>query len=293
MTTINDEQLLAYNQQGLIPGPQETEEEFIRRAEYCLNLKNTLAESSGEKSPFDFTNDLSNLLTKEFHLYDMHPSWVPVFFSNHKLNPWHGGCAWIFQLTETSPTAALFQLRKSLQKSNTYLGYYDRKELVTHELAHVGRMVFDEPKFEEMIAYRTSKSTLRKWLGPIIQTSSEGALFAFLLMTILMIDLFILFFGHIETFSFILALKIVPIALFGYGLIRLQKKHRQLNATSKKLLSMTNSAEKADTILYRLTDLEIASFGKLSPELIKKYICEEKERSLRWRLLHKAYFANL
>ena len=36
--SINDEHLLSLNRRGLIPGPLESAESFIKRAEYCLQL---------------------------------------------------------------------------------------------------------------------------------------------------------------------------------------------------------------------------------------------------------------
>ena len=94
-----------------------------------------------------------------------------MIFSNERLAPWHGGCAWIFQFAEGLPTAALIQLRQVFSRQPTFLGIYHRDELLTHELVHVGRMKFEEPRFEELFAYETSTSAFRRWFGPLIQAS--------------------------------------------------------------------------------------------------------------------------
>ena len=90
--------------------------------------------------------DEASFKTKE--LYGIQPTWTPLFFNNYQLAPWHGGCAWIFQLTENAPTAALLQLRAPFRHQPTYLNLYRRDELIAHELSHVGRMMYQEPQFE-------------------------------------------------------------------------------------------------------------------------------------------------
>jgi hypothetical protein len=139
---ISDEQLLHYNALGIIPGPEEAEETFIARALYCLNLKNLLEKEGGKILPFAVNKtkfpykqlrgeESANLLAQFF---DIDPQWVPIFMSNYHLAPWHGGCAWIFQLQGNTPKSAFLQLR---EESSIFS---DRQELIAHELAHVGRM---------------------------------------------------------------------------------------------------------------------------------------------------------
>ena len=43
MPLLSDDKLLIYNEKGLIPGPEEKEEDFLLRAEYCLHLRERLA----------------------------------------------------------------------------------------------------------------------------------------------------------------------------------------------------------------------------------------------------------
>ena len=144
-----------WNAQGFIPGPDESEKAFLERVAFCLSLEDHLVEIVGAQFPFE-VNDLKskeileNVLTMTQELYGIQPRWVPLFFSNYKLSLWHGGCAWIFQLNEETPTAAFLQLRACFRNSLNFLGIYQRKELIAHELAHVGRMLYQEPQFEEI-----------------------------------------------------------------------------------------------------------------------------------------------
>ena len=123
---ISDTELLDLNRQGIIPGPNENEETYFARAAYCKQLKElcTNPEESGllpcEQEPIALSLiEEASALTKP--LYGITPLWTPIAFSNYKLAPWHGGCAWIFQAQPDSPTGALLQLRQLLDSArNTW-----------------------------------------------------------------------------------------------------------------------------------------------------------------------------
>lgn len=292
MTAISDQQLLDFNTQGLIPGPSETEEQFLKRANYCLNIKDLLKDQLGGQLPFtpDTTaasEALNSALPTMQKLYGINPHWLPIYFSNHQLFPWHGGSAWIFQLTESSPTTALLQLRKAFYSSKTFLRLYSRDEVVAHEAAHVGRMLFEEPRFEELLAYRSSSSPFRRWLGPIVQSGKESAIFVFLLFLLIMADIFILTLGSFEAFAYVQSFKLFPVALIGLALVRLWRRHRQFRLCRKNLAHTSDP----EALIYRLTDKEIATFSRLSPEKINDYV--KSATGLRWRQLRLAYFANV
>lgn len=280
---ISDQQLKYFNDQGLIPGPNESEEAFLKRVAFCLNLKATLNSELGGQIPFQ-SEEISDLslfpearedASKRFGIT---PDWIPIFFSNYKLQPWHGGCAWIFQLKKETPTAALLQLRKKLKGSKKLLGFYDRDELIAHELSHVGRMVFEEPKFEEVIAYTTSRSPFRRYFGAIFESSTESFLFLITLVGIALLDAYLIWrypFAYWQA----MWLKAIPLAMIAFALFRLIKKQR----TFKKCNVDAH-------ILYRLTDNEIALFAKWDRDQIKTYI--ENQDSLRWRAIRASCAAS-
>lgn len=292
--SLTDAQLLEYNSLGLIPGPKESEEEFLKRAAYCLSLKDEIINLLSHELPF-VNEPLSSVgilvpaLEETRILYDCRPSWIPLFFSNFRLLPWHGGCAWIFQQTEESPTAAFLQLRRAFLQSETYLGLYSRKELIAHELCHVGRMCFEEPRFEEILAYRTSKSKLRRWLGAIAQSSWETTAFFLLLCLILGLDLYALYSGSPHLLQSLFWLKLLPISFFGLGFLRLFRRQSQFAKCLKNLREAIQDKAKAASVIYRLTDSEIMHFSKMIPQEIPLELEERKDSSLRWRLIHLAY----
>ena len=268
---------------GLIPGPEETEEAFQTRSQYCLNLKKRLACEFNEKLPFTSEDlgaedVLEEALSEVKQRYQINPSWIPIFFSRYKLLPWHGGCAWIFKLTKEEPTAALMQLRPEFKKSRRFLKIYDRKELIAHELCHVGRMMYNEPKFEEFLAYRLSKSRFRRFFGPIISSSLESVLFILALLTLLFIDVAFIFSGATSP----LWLKLIPLGLVLIALVRLVYRHRCLNRASQTLQALTPNAE---AILFRLTDREIFQISRKTAEDTKKYLLNEERKTPREKML--------
>lgn len=295
MTNPTEEQLLYYNNLGIIPGPDESPIDFIKRGEYCLSLKNHLSEELKTNLGTSH-NDSSELLKDGFvqikHLYDFSPTWIPVFFSNYQLTPWHGGCAWIFQMSNDTPTAALLQLRKSLIHSPKYLGLYHRQELVSHELAHIGRMMFNEPMFEEMLTYHSSPSKFRRWFGPILQSSTESMLFVVVLSLIIFIDIFLLSFGSYQMYLSAIWLKLIPIAMIGWAMFRLWNKHHYFKSCLNSLSTCLHDKSKATHVIYRLKDSEIIQFSKMNPAEIKEYATIAARNSLRWQAISTAYFSS-
>lgn len=277
---IDDLDLQRYNSLGLIPGPTESEPEYLARIQYCLQLKQYFAK---EISFFDAPPYEGSILNPK-NLYDISPDWVPLFFSNLKLWPWHAGAAWIFQVTATSPLGALMQLRKSLYKNKTYLKVYHLDEIIAHEFCHVGRMAFEEKQYEEFLAYRTSDRYFsRKW-GPILQSALESKIFVLILATLFVLDVWLLFFGSFDLYLQMQYLKLIPFILVGTAVFRLLKRHQTLEQTEKKLKGIW---ENSNAVLFRLTDKEINQFALQTPDQIRRYA--EGENSLRWHAIKTSY----
>lgn len=297
MCKTSNKDLEHYNSQGLIPGPSETEEAFLVRAEYCLNLQKTLPNFFGNDLPFslDDMHTTHEILQNGYRItqrfYDICPTWVPLFFSNFKLSFWHGGCAWIFQHTPETPTSAFFQLRQAFRNSKKYWGLYDRTELISHELSHVGRMKFEEPRFEEILAYRSSKSNLRRFFGPIVQSSIESMIFVLLLLFLIILDTISLVYQDLSSLAY--GVRLLVLGAMGFGLFRLFLRQWQFSKCMKALRTTFSSAKQADAVSYRLTDEEIVFMGKSSPTLIKKYALEQQEHSFRWKMIYSCYFKNI
>lgn len=275
----------AWNRQGFIPGSQETEEDFMKRIVFCENLESELVKKVGADLPFEVGDSqskqiLQHSLDETKVIYGMAAAWVPLFFSNYQLAPWHGGCAWIFQFDETVPMAAFLQLRARFRDHVTYLGLYHRDELIAHELSHVGRMMYEEPKFEEILAYRSSKSHLRRWLGPIVQSSKESLFFILALGVYAITDAALLSVYHPMAAQVLLGFKLVLAGLVAYALGRLAWRQSLYRRCVKKLSKLYSHPEH---VAYRLRDSEIRQFASSSVEQIREWI--DQQESFRWRFL--------
>ncbi len=281
-----NENFLEWNYQGIIPGPEESEEAFVKRALYCQQLRNNFPDMIPGEMESLKKEDQAFALSQKF--FDIKPTWIPLFFSNYQLRFWQGGCAWIFQQSDNSPTSAFFQLRRNFRDSKKYLGLYDRDEIIAHELAHVGRMVFQEPKYEELLAYQTAKSSFRRWFGPIIQSSVESMIFVLLLFFTCAFDLWALFTGDPAVFHLASWFKIFPMAAFLFGLYGLYRKHRTFSQAKQNLNEIIFEETKVNAMLYRMTDKEIDAFSEMDSEAIKTFIHNQQE--LRWRLISQVYF---
>lgn len=285
--------LIKYNQMGLIPGPEESETEFLERAEYCLNLKEILSKADLNNIEVIDTPTsqavLSEAMAQTNLLYDIQPSWVPIAFSNDRLAPWHGGCAWIFQM-DNSPTTALLQLRKNFATAKRFLGIYNRKELVVHELSHVGRMTFEEPKFEEIIAYRSAHTGFRRYFGPIIQSAWESLMFLIVLAFSFAIDLYMIAADKPDPYHLSTWVKLGPLILIIVACLRLWKRQTVFERCLTRLKKGFNNEKIANAVLYRLTDNEIEKFSRWSFEEIIQYAKKQSgDGNLRWKVICEAY----
>lgn len=287
---ITDEELLACNQRGIIPGPNESAEEFEQRVSQSTHLVSILKTKLGNTLPFDRedlvpVDSLKSAYKLSQSYYDIAPDWMPIFFSNYKLSPWQGGCMWSFQTEEKGAPCALLQLRKKLQNSQHYLKIYDRDEIIAHEMAHVGRMAFQEAQFEEMIAYRSSPSKFRRWFGPIVQSASESFTFMISLVLVILLNFLFLIWDLEDLYQMSLWLFLIPFCLVSYALIRLGIRQNTFIKCLNHLKVVFRDDAMANGIIYRLTDREIIKFSKTIPENILDYFNKNKESSLRFRLL--------
>ena len=187
---FTDEKLIEYNKRGLIPGPSETIEQFYQRVEFCEKFFLDPVSFFSELSVKDRVTrqDLDWVYAKLIKTYDIAPDFLVAFYSNKDLYFFQGACTWIFEHSERS--LAVIQLRERLKNKKYF--FYDREEILTHEMAHLARMAFDE-KSEEVFAYLLSSSFFRRAFGAIIQNEKEVFIFFFFFFISLICFIFSLF----------------------------------------------------------------------------------------------------
>ncbi|MCP5492324.1 MAG: hypothetical protein H7A40_04710 [Chlamydiales bacterium] len=249
---IND-QLKAYCLQGIIPGPEESEDSFFKRAK---KLTNADAETPKVRAPY-----LQKAFQSIYNLYGVSHINVKLFHSNAKLMPWEGGATWI------SDNEVSIQL----PRRRYWLARSDYTEIITHEFVHVMRQKFDEPIFEELIAYQSSPKYWRRILGPFLAQSWR---------CFLLLGSFVL--GQIADW-YSLSCHWTPIitALATFPLAILTSiRHYQFQKV-KKMMESSFRPSFANFAMLFLTDREIIRFAQSDPAKICKYLKSGKSLRLR------------
>lgn len=219
------QQCLEWKRRGLIPGPNELETDFLDRVQSSL--------SQGDVEMWREAHQITQ------RCFGFSLDWVPVYFSNQKLPFWEGAATWI----DKQPS---IQLRKGFLKGS-YLGY-KRAEVLAHESVHGARCKFEEPEFEEILAYQTSSNKLRRFVGPAFQKPWESLVFV--------LSVGIASFGQYW----------LGAILSGYVGLRLYLSQRKLRLCLKKLPL---------SLILCLTDQEITTFAQLNQKEILAHLQQD------------------
>lgn len=212
------------HKRGFIPYPQEGKEAFLKRVE-------------------DFKEQSIPL---QCALFGLEINWVPVTFLKRGLHFLEGAATFV-----SGQGLVQIQLHPRFQKGHFWI--YSLEEVLAHEAVHAARGCFNEPEFEEILAYQTAKSRFRQFWGPLFRSSQE--------MLIAMGSLFFFLFN-------VDILWMIPFLVLGYFVARLLRLQAIFSRCKKRL--------GLPTLLY-LTDREIRSFSKMSKEEIFSYLKNHEE----------------
>lgn len=255
---MTDQELFELNQRGFIPGPGESEGDFLQRLQAAENFFST------PPAPFDRMEkvpephwDWVRHHLSEF--YDFQPYSLMAYYSNRQLALWQGAASWVIE--EIPGPLCAIQLRKGFSQGR-YLGLYSRDEVLAHEAVHAARCAFNEPIHEEFFAYSTSGVGWRRKLGPIVKRPWE----IFLFFIVLGLGAF---WGNF-----------LPAAgLLAFAFIRLSRQHLQLKRAAQTLCKIIQDERTVRALLFRLTDREIS-------QLASGRILED-DGSLRFRVIRQ------
>ncbi len=248
---MTDQELLALDQMGFIPGPNEDEASFLARIDQVKEKFH-----KGQWIPTAHWDWVREFLGG---LFNVKPLYICAFYSNRSLTPWQGAASWI-----EGKTLHSIQLRKGLKKGS-YLKIYKREEILAHEAVHAMRSGFDENRYEEFFAYMTSESKWRKILGPILQRPWEAWPFLICLSAAI-------FWPPIYWGATLWAFL---------GFTRLIRRHCTLKKAAAVIHDQVQDPRKTRAILFRLTDAEI--------EQLSRRETLSEDNSLRWRII-RSYF---
>lgn len=248
--------LLQLNKEGFIAGPGEEKQAFFLRVEKTLD--------EAPLHPTTFPLELQKL-------FDIHPFFLEVTYSNESLDAWEAGCTWITDHRVT------IQLRKRFQRSPFWFGFFSKDEVLSHEAVHAVRMKFYEPIFEEVLAYSTSKRWWRRFFGPLFRSADETHFFLF----------FVLFGALLLPWVPLIGLACIfsPNIFFFSRLFRTQSLFHKAKKKIRKLLGIEPL-----WVLLRLTDKEIRFFATQPTAVLEDFARKEKLKSIRWRQIYQSYF---
>lgn len=272
--SLSNEELISLSQKGFWPGPDETEFHFLRRVK--LTKKERLPGKAEEEALRK-----TNALTKS--LFGFSCDEIPFVFEDKGLSFWEGGALWIEE--EQGTSLPHVQLKRKLQKGSYLM--YKLEEVLSHEMLHAARIAYNEPRFEEILAYKTSKHPLRRYLGPMFRTSKEAGFFLLLLLA----GLFLEMLSATGKIALTAPWMAFPFFWLCFLYARTRISHRTFEKTQRKIQGVLGKSSNSLAVMARLTDQEIKVFSKASPEQIKQTFKEGKEKELRLAVIYQQYFA--
>lgn len=258
MLDIN--KLKKLNSKGFIVGPDETELQFFNRVEVLTGAKT--------KQNFGFkTTFLKRVFSQ---VYDFEVDWL-LRFKKRSVN--------ILYAAETNLFLIDGLIIPVVKLTENFFCKRYRKNILVHEVIHAIRAAFNEPKYEEFIAYSCSESVFYKNFGPIFCKRYD--LFIFLLFSFL--PLFGVFFTSCP-----FGLSFLPLFLFVIFLLnRLVNRRRTFKKALKRVEHQFDPAVNPLSIVVRLTDKEIEFFSKTNLSEARNFI--DQQTSLRWRQILSSY----
>ncbi len=214
-------------------------------------------------------------------LYGFRADWVPGFFVNPSFGWLFGGCAFYFY----PDFFAMFIIRRAFAQREKWL-FYDRVELLAHELCHVARVGFTSRRFEEMLAYQTATSHFRRVAGGVFRSPVDGY--------VLLGATWLLLLAQVLRFSVLLWLPgwpfwLLVIGVIGFFAIRHGRDVHIFAKATRNLERIAPGA--ARSVLFRCTDEEIDALAGLDDaDALAQWLDYRVRSSRRWQLIRDRFF---
>ncbi len=234
------ESYLQLYQQGFLPGPKETKEAFFKRISLSRKIIASPEKYITEKSL------KGSIFTPVDRAY--------ILINNSKYSFFQASSTIILEIEK----GVFFALIKSPSKFSSL--FVNAEEVLSHEEVHARRAQFEEPKFEEILAYRTSLSRLRRLLSPVISTNKMVVTFYLSLLLI-----------PFSFYPFLVLITWCSVTSF----IRQRHIHRCLSYL--KTISST-----PEEILMAMTDFEIVHMSKGRLDKIDRF-------EFRWKFIEELF----
>ncbi len=270
---ISKEELKKLGEGGMIPGPDESEEEFVKRLDILQKVKESPSMFLKGKTFEKWNPDYQQTLGAS-------PKWLPLTYSNQGLPPWQGAVMWVLE-APNKEKIPMIQLRNGFKKGRFL--FYSREEVLMHETLHAMRIGFDQPRFEEVLAYYHSKSRWRRFFGPLFRKPSHAFFFISLILISIGIQMTSFFFLSSPMLPYLKMFALLPLVDLLFRSAILIKDQRLLKKALQTLSELFPNQEDVFPIAIRLKDSEIQKLAVASIEEILNFIEKEIPNSLRWR----------
>lgn len=255
--------LKALNTRGILCGPFESCKDLQRRAGVLELIKKNPQLLNSAKS-FDSVSFHEPMRYREL---DLEISWLPCCFSTKKLSPWEPAAIWLMECEQI--ILPLLQMKPDIKRL--------KKDITKHEMVHAARSAFDEPVYEEFLAYATFPSRWRKGLGPLFRSSKESMVFV-LLSALPLLEVFL---------PLQIGLLFIPILSFMMILFMRLSLHTRIFKRMLRTIKQIFEVEAPLQVALRLSDQEIRLFGVCSLEEVTQYIFEQ--HCTRWHQILSSY----
>jgi hypothetical protein len=291
--------LVDLDRRGLTPAPNEDGDAFAARlqrlAERLSQWEDDLR-TAGRTSLEGITLKREDAIPAELlaasgkrtkGLYGFQCDWVPGYFCSPSHSWLFGGCTF----SAPPDLFTVFIISQKLRTKKRHL-FYDRDEILSHELCHVARTGLQATEFEEHFAYQTSTGAFRRNWGGIMHSQWDSFLFLALCLLLPIGQLVLPQFAP----SLPLWLNWIPLlaALAFFVLRHLRsRRHFQKALQTLQKYACHGDEQKARILLFHATDQEIHAlaklYGKANGETLFHQTLDAFRKDLRWKVaLHRA-----
>lgn len=282
------DELASFDAAGFPARDGETPEDLRNRVKNTFDIQEaflTKLKEEGKATVFEeidlFYQDLiPEELTAEVeeltdNLYGFKVKHVAGFFLSGTVGLLWGGCL----IGDPDTNFSVFLLRNGFKNKKRWL-FYNRTELMAHELCHSVRQVLDEHTLEEYFAYQTSPSPLRRYLGNCFIKELDAILFIIPALLLFVAELLhTLVWPNMHMIYFWIVALLYPI----YLLSRNANARRCVKKAAKNLQSLGFS--NVNAILFRCTRTELEEIGKCKNKLeVEELLNRYKDSQLRWQV---------
>ncbi len=286
--------LVDLDRRGLTPAPNEDAAAFAARlqrlAERLSQWEDALR-TAGKASLEGMTVRREDAIAAEVlagsgkrtrGLYGFQCDWVPGYFCSPAHSWLFGGCTF----SAPPDLFTVFIISQKLRAKKRHL-FYDRDEILSHELCHVARTGLQATEFEEHFAYQTSTGAFRRNWGGIMHSQWDSFLFLALCLLLPIGQLALPQFAP----SLPLWLNWIPLlaALAFFVLRHLRsRRHFQRALLTLQKYAGNGDEQKARILLFHATDQEIHSLAKISPRHDEDTgfhkVLDALPQDLRWKI---------